>query len=104
MRMVAPFALTLGTIIGEATGGSSDNLAIPNDASGNKAKRIWVNVTSAAYILPTTASGSVTSTTGMVLSPGDGGIILEVASSTFVSIAHLQVAAAGRISIASVEN
>ncbi|MDP3677309.1 MAG: hypothetical protein Q8R44_19790, partial [Novosphingobium sp.] len=93
MREVAPLAINLGTIIAEATGASSNDLAIPNDSSGNKAKRVAISIaTAAAYIMLGISTDTVTTTNGFVLNPGDGWVILNCAGSTQTSVIHLQVA------------
>lgn len=96
-------ALQLGTAISAATGGSSTATAIPNDAAGNKATIVLVKVEiAAAFILPGGSGTSVTNTTGTLVGPGDNGLLLHTGSNTH--IAHLQQAAAGRISITAIEN
>ncbi len=95
-------ALRWGTAIGEATGGSSDSLAIPNGADGNKARKVAVSVTLATYVLFGATGDSVAATTGLVLNPGDGPVIFHTDSHTHIH--HLQVASAGRISMMAVDS
>lgn len=94
-----PIKLSPGT--GAATGGTSVATEIPNASGGNKAEVVAVNVSVAAYVLPVQSGGSVTNTTGMIVNVGNP-VILDVKG--YFAIAHLQVAAAGRISITPVEN
>lgn len=103
MRDVAPLSLPIGTIIGEATGAASNDLAIPNNRNGSKAKRVAISVTAAAYVKLGISTDTVSETDGFVLNPGDGWIVLDCHSSVHTSVLHLQVTAAGRISIAAVE-
>lgn len=97
--------LHLGTAISAATGASSVATAIPNNAVAAKARVVLVRVEiAAAFIRPTTSGGTVDNTNGTLVGPGDGGLLLHVAGSDVTHIAHIQQAAAGRISITSIEN
>ena len=91
-----------GTTINEATGGSSNSLAIPNGADGNKARYVGITIgTAAAYFLFGASGDSVTSTTGIVINPGDGMFIFATKSHTHIH--HLQVASAGVISMTAID-
>jgi hypothetical protein len=86
---------------GDDTDGSSDLTAIPNDASGVKAKVVLITVSEDTYVLPVLAGGAVTNATGAIVTPESGGLVLDVAG--FHSIAYLQVSGAGRICINPME-
>lgn len=94
--------ITPGTTINEATGGSSNSLAIPNGADGNKARYVGISIATAAAYFNFGASGdSVTASNGMVISPGDGMLIFATKSHTHIH--HLQVASAGVISMTAID-
>lgn len=89
-----------GTVVGEDIDGSSDTLTLPTGAGGNTAEWVLVTVSGAAYVLPVASGGSVSSTTGIILGAG-GSILLNVKG--YAAIAHLQVTAAGQITVAPVD-
>ena len=93
--------MRIGSGAGAATGGSSAELTIPNASGGSVAEVVVINVSAAAYVLPVKTGGSVTNATGMLVNP-DAPVILNVKGCQ--SIAHLQVAAAGRITCNPIEN
>lgn len=94
--------LVPGTTINEASGGSSNSLAIPNGADGNKARYVGISVaTAAAYVMFGASGDSVTSTTGMVINPGDGMLVFATKSHTHIH--HLQVASAGVVSMTAMD-
>ena len=98
--LVTPiYSITSGA--GDDIDGSSDTTAIPNDASGVKAKTVLITVSAAAYILPVQSGGAVTSAAGTIVTPESGGIALAVGG--FHSIAYLQVSGAGQINISPLE-
>lgn len=81
------------------TGAASARIAIPNDSTGIRAKRVVVAATVAAYCRP--GDSSVAAVAGdLLLVPGDSRI-LDVAGQTH--IAGIQVAAAGVIAVTPVE-
>jgi hypothetical protein len=91
--------ISTGTVV-DTTNGSVAT-TIPNASGGNKAEVVVINVTTATYVLPVATGGAVTSSTGMIVNP-DFPLVLNVKG--FLSVAHLYVNSAGRISINPVEN
>lgn len=100
MRSMQPIKISSGA--GEATGASSDVLAIPNASGGNVAEIVAVSVSAAAYILPCLSSGSVSNATGMLVNPEMCPVILNVKGHTH--IAHIRLTSDGVITISPVEN
>lgn len=82
-----------------ASGAASASVAIPNDSTGGRAKRVYVAATVAAYIAP--GASGVTAAAGDILLPVEQPIILDVGGQTH--IAAIQVASAGVVSITPVE-
>jgi len=86
---------------GDDIDGSSDTTAIPNAADGNPAKVCLITVSEDAYVLPVLTGGAVTTTTGFIVTPESGGVMLDTTG--FDLIAYLQVSTAGRICITPLE-
>ncbi len=81
------------------TGAASASIAIPNDSTGTRAKRVVVAATVAAYCRP--GASTITAAAGdLLLVPGDHHV-LDVGGHTH--IAGIQVSAAGVIAVTPVE-
>lgn len=86
---------------GDDIDGTSDTTAIPNAADANPARVCLITVSEDAYVLPVLTGGAVTTTTGIIVTPESGGIMLDTAG--YDLIAYLQVSGAGRICITPME-
>ena len=98
MNVTPVYKITSGA--GDDIDGSSDTTEIPNDSGGTKAKTVMICVSVAAYVLPVQSGGAVTASTGTQIGPNER-LVLDV--SGFHSIAYLQVAGNGQITISPVE-
>jgi len=92
------FAITPGT--GDDVDGTTDSVTIPDNAAGDRARRVLVTVSEDTYVLPGAAGVTVTATTGIIVTPESGGKVLDVGG--YVAIAYLQVSGAGRICVTPV--
>lgn len=81
-----------------ASGAATARVAIPNDASGNRASFVYVAATVAAYIAP--GDSNVEAAAGDILLPVEQPIVLDVHGQSH--IAAIQVASAGVVSITPV--
>lgn len=82
------------------TSGTSASAAIPNDASGTRARFVRVACTVAAYVKM--GPSSVAATTSDILLNPEHQLVLQVGGATH--IAAIQVASAGSVSVTPVEN
>jgi hypothetical protein len=82
------------------TGAASAVAAIPNDASGNRARRVRLQALATCYVRPGFA-GTACTTGDLLLTPNEA-VFLDV--KPFTHIAHLQQAAAAVFVITPVES
>lgn len=101
--MAAPLlalSFVAGKSIQTATGAASANVAIPTDGAGQPAKAIRVALTAAAWVRM--GKGAQTAVAGdMMIQPGDAVLL---ACGGCDNIAAIQVAAAGVMSVVTIEN
>jgi hypothetical protein len=81
------------------TSAASGTAAIPNDASGGRARRVRLQALASCYVRPGFA-GTVCTTGDLLLTPY-AAVLLDVAQ--FTHVAHLQETAGAKISITPVE-
>jgi len=95
--MIAPKITVNGS--GAITAAASATIAIPNDVSGARAKRVMVTVEGATFVLPG-ASTAVATDASTIVNPGSP-LLLDVYGVTH--IAHLELTAAQRIVVTPLE-
>jgi hypothetical protein len=81
------------------TGAASAVVAIPNDASGNRARRVRVQALANCYVRP--GFSTTTCTTGDILLSPNEAVFLDVKQ--FTHLAHLQETAAAKFNVTPVE-
>jgi hypothetical protein len=82
------------------TGAASAVTPIPNDASGNRARRVRLQALATCYVRPGFA-GTTCTTGDLLLSPNEA-VLLDV--KPFTHVAHLQQTAAATFVITPVES
>jgi hypothetical protein len=93
------FIAVAATGIQVTTGAASGVAAIPNDASGRRARRVRLQALASCYVRPGFA-GTTCTANDILLTPSEA-VLLEVRQ--FTHLAHLQESAAARFTMTPVE-
>ena len=89
----------IGAII--TTSGTSDKVAVTNDASGTKPKYVRIAATAAAYVKLGIGTSITAAAGAMLVQPGDA-VVVKLSHNTHV--AAIQVTAAGVVQITPLED
>jgi hypothetical protein len=84
---------------GVTSSASSQLIAIPNDSSGNRARKVIVSVQGLTYIMP--GDSSATATGNSIIMSESSPMVFDVNGLTHIAV--LQLTAAQRVNVVPVE-